>query len=437
MNKQKHNGAAAGWIYSKFKKFLPLVILLSVVNILLAISYVALALSSKQVIDIATKKAEGSLLNTGVLLFAIVIFQVALSAFSSILKTSVSGKMTISLRNELFSRVAATKFKDISAFHSGDIMTRFTSDTDIVVSAAVNLIPETLSIIAKIIAGVGALFFLNSTFAIIILVIGTVIPLIGRMVSSKFKYLHKLSQKTEGDTRSFLQESFQNLVVLKAFASQKSFLKKLNELMRINYKAKVKKNYVSVTANILLYSFFVIGYYAVLIWGAGLIAVGAITYGTLMAFLQLISQLRAPLQNVSGIIPQYYSALASAERLMELESGEQEIENETDEEIIKTAKSFKKISVKDMSFSYNGEGTLKNCNFEIERGGITAIVGKSGCGKTTFFKLLLGLYEPAEGEISFDNGTPITSSTRPLFAYVPQGNLILSGTIRDNITLCN
>ena len=437
MNGQKNNKNTLFWVYSKLKKFIPAVLLLSLISAVLAVSYVVLALISKDVIDIATSDKNGSLLKSGISLFAVIIFQVVLSAASSVLKTHISGKMTNELRRSMFTSVAATKFSDISAFHSGDLLTRFTSDTDIIVTAAVGLIPSVVSMLAKIIAGVGTLLFLNSTFAVIILVLGTTIPFIGRIINKKFKYLHKESQRTEGLTRSFLQECFQNLVVLKSFVSEAPFLRKLNMLMDENYKIKVKRNYISVTANSALYSFFTIGYYAVLLWGAGLIAAGTITYGTLTAFLQLVSQLRAPLQNVSGIMPQYYSALASAERLIELESKEKEPKALNEKKIKALARSFEKIVVKDMSFSYKDEGTLKNCNFEIEKGRITAVTGRSGCGKSTFFKLLLGLYEPDSGSITINGNTQVNATTRALFAYVPQGNLILSGTIRENITLCN
>lgn len=437
MNGQKNNKNTLFWVYSKLKKFIPAVLLLSLISAVLAVSYVVLALISKDVIDIATSDKNGSLLKSGISLFAVIIFQVVLSAASSMLKTHISGKMTNELRRIMFTSVVATKFSDISAFHSGDLLTRFTSDTDIIVTAAVGLIPSVVSMLAKIIAGVGTLLFLNSTFAVIILVLGTTIPFIGRIINKKFKYLHKESQRTEGLTRSFLQECFQNLVVLKSFVSEAPFLRKLNMLMVENYKIKVKRNYISVTANSALYSFFTIGYYAVLLWGAGLIAAGTITYGTLTAFLQLVSQLRAPLQNVSGIMPQYYSALASAERLIELESKEKEPKALNEKKIKSLARSFEKIVVKDMSFSYKDEGTLKNCNFEIEKGRITAVTGRSGCGKSTFFKLLLGLYEPDSGSITINGNTQVNATTRALFAYVPQGNLILSGTIRENITLCN
>jgi ATP-binding cassette subfamily B protein len=175
----------------------------------------------------------------------------------------------------------------------------------------------------------------------------------------------------------------------------------------------------------------------VLVWGATAISKNAITYGTLTAFLQLVSQVRAPLQNISGILPQYYSAMASAERLMTIENLESEPESIGETELSELKENFQKVSIKNLAFSYDDEIILKNCSFEFERGKITAITGESGSGKSTLFKLLLGLYEPLGGSLNFNDDIPINSSTRGMFAYVPQGNMILSGTIRENITLCN
>ena len=226
-------------------------------------------------------------------------------------------------------------------------------------------------------------------------------------------------------------------MVIKSFVSEKPFKARLGSFMDENFKLKMKRTSVSVLAHICLYSFFTVGYYAVLVWGAGSIAAGTITYGTLMAFLQLISQLRAPLQNVSGIMPKYYSALASAERLMELEDLENEAPALSEGKINALKSDFFRLEVNNVSFSYGGEEILENCSFTAEKGHITALTGESGSGKSTLFKLILGLYEPRSGSITVNGETEVDTSIRGVFSYVPQGNMVLSGTVRDNITLCD
>lgn len=343
----------------------------------------------------------------------------------------------MSLREYLFTAICKKKYEEISPYHSGDILNRITSDVDTVVSSSVTIIPNSVSIFTKIIAGLGAMVFMNPILALIILLLGVTVPAIGRFISKKYKYMHKECQRTEGRTRSFMQECFENIVVIKTFASEGPFIKRLQRYMDDNFKLKIKRTGISIAATISLYTFFTIGYYAVLLWGAGGLAKGTLTYGTLMAFLQLISQLRAPLQNVSGILPQYYSAIASAERLTELEGLRDETSLLKSEDADKLKADFKSIEAKNLCFGYGAKNILENCSFTAEKGDIIAITGESGSGKSTLFKLILGLYSPASGSLTVNGEIPTDASVRPLFAYVPQGNMVLSGSIRDNISLCN
>ena len=285
--------------------------------------------------------------------------------------------------------------------------------------------------LTKIVAGFAALCIQNYYFAFAVLFIGFIFPLCGRLLSRKYKDLHKQVQQTEGATRSFMQESFANIVVVKTFGGEKPFLMKLKDFLNTNRNLRIKKSVFSVLISALLYLFFSLGYYGILVWGAAQIASGVMTIGTLVYFLQLISVLRAPLQNISGIIPKYYSTVASAERLIELEQIEDESQNNN--KII----DFNNISAQNLTFAYTNEIVLRHNNFLIERGTITAITGRSGSGKSTLFKLLLGLFPATAGALSFDGKTPIDETTRQMFSYVPQGNMIISGTIRDNITLCD
>lgn len=437
LNKKENNSQTLKWIYKRTKKFLPSVLLLSVISALDALTFVALALISKNVLDVATGSGTGSITGHGMLLFGVIFAQIVLTAAQSLLNSYTNARLTISMRNYLFSLVCRKKYSYISAYHSGDLLNRFTSDTDVIVNSVVSIIPNISSMAAKIIGGISALIVLDARIAFIILVLGISVPALGRMINRKYKALHKKSQQTEGRTRSFLQECFENIVVMKTFVSEAPFTKKLNQLMKENYRIKMKRTGVSVATHISLYSFFTVGYYTILIWGAGMISSGFITYGTLMAFLQLVSQLRAPLQNVSGIMPQYYSALASAERLMEIEKGQDDMAPVSADKLEKIKKSFSGLEVKDITFAYKNELILKNCRFEAEKGKITAITGESGSGKSTIFKIILGLYEPQNGDITVNGNIPLDTSLRGLFAYVPQGNMVLSGTIRENITLCN
>ena len=437
MRNKENNGRALKWIYCRIRRYIPLTAAVSVVSALSALSFVALALITKRVMDIATGDTSGSLLKSGILLFAVIAIQVLLSAAQSILNAYSNGKQTIAFRNYLFGVLCRKKYADISAYHSGDILNRFTSDIDTVVTSSVNIIPNVVSIATKIVAGIGTMLFMNPYIAAAVLLCGVTFPAIGRAINKRYKYMHKECQRTEGRTRAFLQECFENIVVIKTFISEAPFIKKLDSYMDDNFRLKIKRTSISVIANISLYALFTAGYYAVLLWGAGGLSGGTLTYGTLMAFLQLISQLRAPLQNVSGILPQYYSALASAERLMELEGAADEPFPAAAERLEKIKEDFRTLEIKNLFFGYAGESVLRDFSLCAKRGNITAITGESGSGKSTLFKLILGLYEPQSGSIALNGEIPLDASLRGLFAYVPQGNMVLSGTVRENITMNN
>ena len=437
MTKKESNKTTLKWIYARIKKYLPLITAVSVVTALSACTGVGIALVTKQIFDIATKDSQGSILFAGLILFIIIAAQVLLSAVQSFLSAYTGGKLTVNIRHYLFSVLLKKKYSSLSAYHSGDLLNRFTSDTETVVSNSVTIIPSITSIVTKIVTGIGAMLILNPYLAVIILMLGIAVPAIGRVINKRYKQLHKDCQKTEGKTRAFLQECFENIVVIKSFVSEAPFKTRLGFFMDENFKIKMRRTSISVLMHICLYSFFTVGYYSVLVWGAGGISAGSLTYGTLMAFLQLISQLRAPLQNVSGIMPKYYAALASAERLMELEESDDE-RAALEESKMKSLKAdFRRLEINDVCFSYGGDRILENCSFAAEKGRIIALTGESGSGKSTLFKIILGLYEPQSGSITVNGETEVNSSVRGLFSYVPQGNMVLSGTIKDNITLCN
>lgn len=435
--KNQSNKTTLKWIYRRIKRFLPAIIATALISAVTAVSYVVLALLTKKVLDIATGDAAGNLAAAGAALFAVIALQVTAGACQSLLNAYTNGKLTMSLREYLFTAICKKKYEEISPYHSGDILNRITSDVDTVVSSSVTIIPNSVSIFTKIIAGLGAMVFMNPILALIILLLGVTVPAIGRFISKKYKYMHKECQRTEGRTRSFMQECFENIVVIKTFASEGPFIKRLQRYMDDNFKLKIKRTGISIAATISLYTFFTIGYYAVLLWGAGGLSKGTLTYGTLMAFLQLISQLRSPLQNVSGILPQYYSAIASAERLTELEGLRDETSLLKPEDADKLKADFKSVEAKNLCFGYGAKNILENCSFTAEKGDIIAITGESGSGKSTLFKLILGLYCPKSGSLTVNGEIPTDASVRPLFAYVPQGNMVLSGSIRDNISLCN
>ena len=438
--KKKNNNKALLWICSCSKKYIPVIILNSVLAAIISLASVWLALTSKSILEIATGDKSGGtdmLWIYGIILASLVICQVFCNGIETYLKAYTGGKFTISVRNRIFKAISNRNYSKITKYHSGDLLNRITGDVDIVQASVVNIIPSVVSMITRIIGCITALIALEPKIAIIVLTVGVIIPAFGRLLSKWYKQLHKETQRTEGESRAFMQECFENILVMKTFISNQPITDRLQKLFLYNYKLKMKRSVVSIIMHLGMYSLFTVGYYGVLIWGATKIAESTFTFGMLTAFLQLVSQIRTPLQNISGILPQYFSSIASAERLMELENIEQDTSPVSDEEIKKIYDDFKYISVENVTFGYTDELILKNLSCRIERGSMTAILGDSGTGKSTLFKLLLSLYKPSEGEITLNGEIPVDASIRAVFSYVPQGNMIISGSIRDNILICN
>ncbi len=432
-----NNRNTVSWIFKRLKKFIPAVVLISLLSTLVSLGGVALILITRQILNDAQAGITGAALKGNIiLLICVLVAQLALNLVDGLVRNKTIFKMDMRLKERLFAEIIAKDYSKISALHSGELVNRLSSDVDVIVKGTASIIPNVISTVAKLVSGVAVFLALDPVVAVIIIAIGFLFPFLGRIVSKKYKYLHKKSQESEGTVRSFLQEGIQNIIVIKTFSANSPVKRKLSGYMKENLKIKMKRTLLSVLMHTGLYGSFTLGYYGVLIWGALGIAAGTLEYGTFFAFLELVGILRNPLQNISGILPQYYATIASAERLIELESIETEV-LDTESDIGHVYDDMLAICAKGLSFSYDKEPIIDHSDFTIEKGSICALMGESGTGKSTLFRLLLGLYKQTEGELFIktkDGNLPLDSRLRRLFSYVPQGDMILSGTIRENIT---
>lgn len=407
----------------------------SFLSVLASVIFVFLALISKKIIDIATTDKHQNFTVLCITVIAVILIQALFSAAVSHFKAASSGKIAISIKKNLFNAVITKNHSKISEYHSGDLLTRFSSDVDLIANSLSSLVPAVVSIIAKIIAGAITILFIDWKFAGALIVLGILVPFVCKLIGARYKPLHKKYQQSESQLRSFLQENFKNLAIIKSFSSLSPTNQKLSLLQKENYNLKITKNTLNIIYSTGLSLFFTLGYFLVLLWGAKGIQANTVTYGALIAFLQIISQLRAPLQSISSIAPAYFSMTASAERLAEIYDLEDEILPLHKDVYDAINDVFTSIEANNLSFSYSDTTILEETSFKISRNSITVITGESGVGKSTLFRLLLG-YLNGCGSLKFDGKYDINSSTRAFFSYVPQGNMILSGTIRENLTLC-
>ena len=402
----KNSKNALLWIFKYSKSNLPWVVPLSVITGIISFGYIYLALVSKQVLDIATKDIDGSLLLSILEIAGIIILQCVLNIVYANIFIRADGRMDVRIKQGLFSKLLGKKWQNLNEYHSGEIINRFTSDVDTVIDGILNILPTSISLLTRLIAGLWVLFAIDWRFTIAVMALGVVIFIAGKIYSKHFKYLHKELQSAHGVVRSFIQECFENIMVIKSFANDDIVKDRLLFKQKNMLKLMYKKQSISNVANTGVYMLFTGSYYIALIWGALNISMGVITFGTLTAFLQILDQIKGPMANISGLIPKFYSMTASAERLMELENLPDEKELNQLENISSVYESMKNINIENISFSYKNDLVLSNASAVIEKGELVAIAGPSGIGKS-------------------------------MFSYVPQGNFILSGTIKENISFAS
>lgn len=428
------------WIYKYSKKNILAVISLSIISGLIALAFIGLALLSKEVIDIATGKLKGNILFYSGLFIGVIAFQAVLNIIYSNIKVRTSGKIEMNIKEGLFNSLLKKQMTELNKYHSGEYVNRLTSDIGIVVDGVITILPQAISMAVKLTSGLAVLIYIDALFTVILSICGIIVFLISWLYRKKFKGLHKEVQQTDGKTRSFMQECIENLVVIKSFTSEKPIINRLKTLQNENYKSKIKRNTVSNLANTGVYVLFTSGYYFTLVWGALQVAGGKITFGSLTAFLQVFDQVKQPFKNISGLIPQYFSMIASVERLQEIENLQNEIIIKDSIDITDVYEKMLSIEFVNISFTYDGETILKNASITINKDELVAVTGGSGAGKSTLMKLLLGLIVASSGEIYIKTENEkytVDAGMRKLFSYVPQGNMILSGTIRENITFFN
>lgn len=439
-NGVKNKKGAIGWLFKNSKGQRGKTLCLIFVNAVLSVLSVAFAFAVKAVVDGATSRDKDKLILGIIVIIAIVLLQFIFRLLSGGLAEHIRGKLEIAYKSRVFSKILNKKYAAIQEYHSGELMNRLTQDVAVVADGVTSIVPSATAAIVRLICAVAALVALDWIFAIAFVVAGSLVFMILGILRGKLKSLHKKSLETDGVVRSFMQESVENSLALKVFSVNDKIEKKSEELQENNFRWKMRRKNYAVFGSAAYNLIFSAGYLFALIYGGFCIFRGTgLTYGDLSAILQLVNNVQVPFASLSSALPKYYATIASAERLIELE----ELEDEPCGEKADCAKLYaqtRAIVADNLSFSYGREQVFKGACARIEKGDFVAITGASGIGKSTFVKLMLGVYDLSGGGIYFDteNGkVPADASTRTLFSYVPQGNMLFSGTLLENVTFIN
>lgn len=435
------NTAALNWIKRNSVSELPKMVSLIICDALYSVCGVSMAVFAKLIIDSAQKGDKDSLIHNAIILLLVIVAQISLKLLSKALEVRISGRLEMKYKSKLFESILKKDYLKISQYHSGELMTRLTSDAAVVSQAVTTIMPAIASMLTRLVCAFAVLFALDKWFALLFLVAGLVLFVFTRIFRGSMKKLHKAVQETDGSVRSFMQESIESVLVIKIFNVGKKIMERAERLQKNNLDAKIKKNRWSIFANLGFSAAFSFGYLFGLVWSGVKLCTGGMSFGTLTAIMQLISQVQAPFTSLSGIVPQYYSMIASAERIIEIENlSASKSLNDKDINTEKVYSEMQEIRFDNVSFGYGRDSVIENADFTIKKNDFTVISGISGIGKSTLFKLLVGVVPPDSGRIYIkcgDNEYGIDKYMRGLFAYVPQGNMLFSGTIRDNIRFVN
>lgn len=439
---KKSDIAVVKWMLSVGKRQIPKLIIIILANAFWASLSVIFANFSKNVIDAAVvDHSTKKVVTYAVALFGVIMLQLTMNLLSNSFSERCKGRLDMTFKKYLLGQIMKKDYTSVTAYHTGELQNRLFNDVEVITDGLTTIVPNSVYYIVKLICAFIYLVIIDKIFALLFLCGGLLIFLCMSMFRTTLKRLHNKVQETEGKTRSFFQETVINLLVVKSFASENKILNEADELQETNFKAKMKRRFMHVASSGAVSSVFNLGYVFALTFGAFRLVGGTISYGTVTAMLQLVNQVQIPLANLSSTFPKYFSMIASAERLMEICNLPDEAEcNGEDINVEEAYEALKAINFDNITFKYDRDLILDKTSLSIKKGDFVAIMGISGIGKSTLLKLLLGVFSVQGGSISLklsDRDIPVDKHTRRLFAYVPQGNMLLSGTIRENLTFIN
>lgn len=428
------------WFFREIARFrwtFVAVLLFQVVGVAISLFYVWL---SKDLVDTAVEHFQGDLQRQRIISLAIIFTLVSLSrpiltAIKSYMQSRMAVSMTNSLRQRLFDEMLKTEVDVGRKYHSGDMINRMESDVSAVTNAFCAAVPNLFWAGLQFAAAFACVLYVDLRLSLILVVLLPIAAPAGKFIMKKVRKLTLRIKSSDSRIQSHIQESIQHHTLLRTLEYTDGSSQMLGELQDENYSRNLKRIGFSIIARVLMSLAFTLGYLVAFLWGVRGLSTGVVTYGVMTAILQLVGQLQRPLLQASENLPSLLHSTASIDRLMELEDLPKE---EAEDALMLGAPAG--VRVRNLSFQYpdGEEKVIDNLSFDFKPGSRIAITGRTGIGKTTLLKLILALSRPTSGSIElYDSETsvPVSVKTRCNFAYIPQGNTLFSGTVRENLLM--
>ena len=443
--------SAVKWLYLVTEKKKWNIFLLMIVQALHGGSGVLYALLLRNIVDNAVDGDRSGFRLNVLYIILLVLAQIAMRAVIRWLEELSRASLENLLKQRLLKNILTKDFGTVSSVHSGEWLNRLTNDTVVIAQNSVEILPGLAGMIVKMVSAIVMMIVLDCRFALVLLPLGIVIIFATYGFRKVLKKLHKNIQERDGKLRVYLQERLGSMMMIRSFAAEEQTEAEAFDRMSDHKSSRMKRvrfsNLCNIGFNTGMQGMYVGG---IIYCGYGILT-GAISYGTLTAITQLISQIQSPFANITGYLPKFYAMTASAERLMEIEDFENDSDvqpMDIDETLNYYRSSFKAMGLDNAEFAYYPSGdsvrqlskdtmpvVLKDISVEIGKGQYVAFTGHSGCGKSTVLKLLMCIYKLDGGRRYIidksGNTEKLSAKFHRLFAYVPQGNQLMSGTIRD------
>lgn len=412
------------------------------VSILIGLAGVAASLAfvwaSKKVVDVATGASHGELTTFVTILLAIMLVQVITRIGANYWQGLVVVKVQNKLRASMFRKVMFSTWSGKDKLHSGDTVSRLEEDIRVVVDFVCVSLPDIMITLAQLTAASAYIFVLSPNLAWILIIIMPVAVLFSRLFFKKLRQLSNEIRAADAKVQGHIQENTQRRILVRMLGATARVLERLGGLQQTVYdKTIVRLNYNAISRGF-MHLGFASGYALVFLWGVFGLRDGTLGYGTMVAFLQLVGQVQRPVAGLASQIPAFIKALASQDRLMDIDLATQEEEGE--DIVLSGAPGVK---VENLSFTYEGSrsSVVKGLDFDFKPGSMTAIVGSTGAGKSTLIRVIMALLPPDSGNVTLyeagGQSVPSGVRTRCNFMYVPQGNSLMSGTIRENLLMAD
>lgn len=424
------------WVLKRIRRRIPKLTLLTVCSVVNAALSVIFALTSKNVVNSAVSGDSRAFWNACLVQMAIVLGLLLTLTLDRYLRERLVTELDRDWKRDLLHDLLHGDYAGVSAYHSGELLNRMNGDVQTVDNSLISLLPNVASMVTRLCSAFGILVAMEPLICVVAAVVGVLMIGITSFIRRRLKNLNKRVSEENGRVSGFLQETLEKLLMVQAMDVSDEMENRAGKLMATRFRVQQVRKNVSLVSSTCVSIFAYGASFCALVFCAGKLLSGQMDYGSLMAVTQLVNQLKAPMVNMSGIMPQYVAMLAAAERLMELEALAQEKPEKRDPAPL--YEQMESITAKGLQFAYDREQVFTDAEFTLKKGQFGVILGHSGIGKSTLLKIMLGIFHPTGGGVyvTTENGDiQLDRTTRRLFAYVPQGNLLISGTLRENLIL--